>query len=822
MATLSDKEHLQINNIVHTLLEATEHFHTLVKNKEVNQSIFIFSSMVDGFEAIRHLLPSLEDATLSEQTDKMEKHVLEIARLLEQGNLLKINEMLQFSFQPLLKKISTTVDEKIGDQDQQQTYSIGVFASFANPLKFYPEPRVEAMVQESERQQVQLLFFTSDDVDFNQKEITADVCNHGDWQRVTAPFPDVINNVGSGKRSHAERKLRRLIPFMSFHVGNKFSLPKRIVQYRKYAELLVPFRVCRTAEEIHEFIESNHKVVFKALSSNRGENIFFVTKKGNRYAVLQHKKERIFNQDAFHKWVQTVILRKQGSFIVQRYIHTRTKDNEPFHIRAHVQKNGEGEWELTHIYPRVGNKRSNLSNVVTDGKVEEFHTFLIEEYGEHGIEHEQNILRLSLEVAHHLDKLYDLALDELGLDFAIDENGRYWMHEANNGPQTAYHEEKRAVNTIAYAKYIAKNGIAHTENVRKARSNTFQANYANFPLADLADRPTIGILTGKIVRDKIAIAMVRAAKEANRYLYSFTPQDIDYDEMLIRGYFYENGEWIPKIVAYPDVIFDRFKHRGDPNAKWIYEELEEIPFTNEWPAQQHKRSEIYESLLSAGYMQETLAPFQTVTRTSDFSRFLEEYEKVLLKLENGSLIKGMRSIEKRANGKYLVASRKSMREYSELSWRNKLKDWMKQNHFIVQQDTRSQDETGCPFTVHVHLIRNGHDEWERISWFAETRDVDHKHHKEDLPTFLKKHYGETAFDLEKEIDAFSTKVASTLKAVHEETTELALKMAIGPDRKVSLLDVDPNGPEMIYDADVMATKMAEYADYLLTKEPQLD
>lgn len=41
-----------------------------------------------------------------------------------------------------------------------------------------------------------------------------------------------------------------------------------------------------------------------------------------------------------------------------------------------------------------------------------------------------------IELANYLDKLHNFSFDELGIDIAIDENGRYWMHEENSGPQT--------------------------------------------------------------------------------------------------------------------------------------------------------------------------------------------------------------------------------------------------------------------------------------------------------------------------------------------------------------------------------------------------
>src|SRR5699024_4043547 len=127
----------------------------------------------------------------------------------------------------------------------------------------------------------------------------------------------------------------------------------------------------------------------------------------------------------FKNFIKNTILSKKGSYIIQRYIHTRTKEDEPYHFRSHVQKDHNGKWQITHIYPRVGNTKSNLSNISTEGRVDDFPAFLRREFGnKQGSYYEQKILELSMEVTQHLDKLYGLALNELGLDFAIDDTGR--------------------------------------------------------------------------------------------------------------------------------------------------------------------------------------------------------------------------------------------------------------------------------------------------------------------------------------------------------------------------------------------------------------
>lgn len=697
MALRSDKQLQQVNNILKTLIEATEHFKSLARNKELNQSIFIFSSIVEGFGTINNTIDSINKNKWINQKGNLEKSLLLIAKHLEQANFLKITEIIQFSLSPQLNKMQANILEKLGEQEQNKRITIGVFNALRNPRDFYTTERIQALIAESDKQNTQLLFFTSSDVDFEKKEVTAEVYIKGEWEKIHAPFPDIINNVGGGKRTHIDRKLRREIPFTSFYVGNKFSLPKRIVQYRTYAELLVPFKVCMDEEDVHLFIKENNKVVFKALTGNRGEDIYFVTKKGSRYIVLEHKKERIYNQESFNHWLDSIILKKKGSYVIQRYIHTRTKNNEPYHIRAHVQKDGSGQWILTHIYPSIGNRKSNLSNIARDGRVEDLHTFMIDQYGEKGVTYEQDILKLSLEIAHHLDKLHGLVLDELGIDFAIDETGRYWMHEANNGPQTAYHEEKRAVHTIAYARYIAENGIMHTNKEVNAKAGFFQSKLSKLPKLKDNLSISLGILIGEIVSDELAMKMVQLAQQANIRLFSFKPTDIDFDSMLIRGSFYEDGQWIEKIAEYPDVIFDRLKLRGIVNLEMIYEELEDIPFTNGFPSYLYNRSNIFEQWKNQVEYSEKLFPYQKAAKTRDVTKFIENYGKSIIKLDNISKTSNGYYIEKKNTNEYVVTIPKSQKTYRELPFQNFIKEKIEEGNFIIQKNLNEEKPLGETF-----------------------------------------------------------------------------------------------------------------------------
>lgn len=816
MIKLTEQQITQVDNIIKTLVEATEHLLLLTKQREFSKGLYTFSSIIEGFQAVTGIINHFEDEELMIKKMQIEKNIIEMGSFFEQNNLLKVHEIIQFSFLPALNNVSKIIEAKQNKKDDKKIV-IGVFHSFGNPRDFYPEPRVKALISESEKQHTELLFFTSKDVDFEKKEITADRYVNGKWERIQSKFPDVINNVGAGKRSHVERKLRRMIPFTSFHVGNKVSLPKRMLENRKYAELLVPFRICMSKEQIHDFIEKNNKTVFKALQSNRGENIFFVTKKGQRYSVLEHKKEQIMHKEMFDEWLEKIILEEKGSYIVQRYVHTRTKANEPYHFRAHVQKDGNGKWILTHIYPRVGSKKSNLSNVVNEGRVDDFHEFMMREFDENGQKYEKDILRLSIEIAMHLDKIYGFGLDELGIDLAIDENGKYWMHEANNGPQTFFHEEKRAVNTIAYAKYIAENGIFYSDNVRKSQTGMFQSNLSRLPLHQTSNKKVIGVLSGKVTDDVFMRKMAEEAEENDLSLYIFKPKDIDYDYMLIKGLVYENGEWIQKIAEYPDVIFDRLKLRGDSDANWIYEELSDIPFTNEWPVCLQSRSNIHEALSNIEELSGILISLKEVERTRDIFSALEISKKVFLKRNDWDLM-GQIHINQISQSKYIVTEKGKEIEYNGLQLLNKLREDLKEHRYILHEDPRSTLNEQH-FTLNTDIMLVEEQQWELLTVYA--REESGKIIKEeDLSSYLQSIIEENSVEnILTEMENLSNNVASSLRiALGDSVSTLSMTFAVDDNNNLKLIEANPSGSNIIPDVQALSEGIIKRANWLLKNE----
>ncbi len=715
---LKDNKLIQIKNISETLIEATEHFAKNLNNREFHQSIHIFSSIVEGYHAISQIfnIYNSDLVDIKNLLKKIERNLGLIANHLEQKDLGKITEIVQFSLLPNLNRLNNFLSSK----NKSENVTIGIYYDKINPIDAYNKQRIDALVKEGDLQQVKLLFFSSKDVDFENKKINAYIFQNRKWEKIKSNFPDVVNNIGVSakhQQSITERKLRRIIPFTSYGVGDKLFLPKVMVRHRHFAELLVPFKLITDEKIIYDYLKNEKKAVIKPISGARGENIFFIQKKGSRYTVSEHRQEKIYSQDRFNEWIQSKILSKKFSYIIQKYIECQTRDGKPFDIRIHMQKDREGNWSITKQYPRIGSRQSILSNISRGGRTEELKPFLEKEYGsKKGENYYISISKLSIDLTKYLDRIHNFSLDEIGLDLAIDKNGRFWLYEANNGPQSTYHEEERAINTIGYAIYIAKNGIIKHSKFHNNYSY-FNAKTSNLPFAEVDNRYRIGMLKSKNDDDRLAIASAYVAHYENVQFYTFTPEDIDYSEMLIKGEFYENGKWISKIIEYPNVIYDRFRLKGITGFNDVYEELEGIPFTNEFFGNPISKLEVYNKLKSTGKLNDIIIPYKKIEKIRDIFQYIDKYGEVIIKPEIGSFARGVHYIAKQEDNNYFIAEKSIEMEYNEIALRRYLNELLDSNTFIVQRYINTRTIDGNPFDIRVHMMKDGKNEWSYVNIF---------------------------------------------------------------------------------------------------------
>ncbi len=712
--SLTEKETKQIINIIDTLIEASDHFLKLIKEKKYSESLYIFSSIIEAYNVVQNEIN--KDQNLKNELLDFENRILSniknISSALEKTNLLKVNEYLQFNFIPTLKKWKDEIANHVSFDENKQI-TIGVYEDRFNPIDGYRKERLEALISEADNANANIFFFTSSDVNFDQELIAATVRDGDKWIKKDFPLPDVIHNIfpkSFTRQSKTEKKLRQLVPFTSFSFGDKLELPQRIVRNKKFAELIIPFKIINSESDVFSFLSKNKIAVLKPIRGARGENIYFVQKSGDRYRVTERRKNKIMNHNTFSTWLNATIIDhlREKTFMIQKFVEAKTKEGNPYDFRIHMQKNGEGKWQITKLYPRVGSTRSLQIEIYREGQqLLDPKYFLYEQFGDEGYEILDKMEKLAMDVTFHIDKLYGLAIDEMGLDIAIDKNKRFWMFEANNGPQTHLHETERAINTIAYCIYIAKNKIFYTNEFADSRLWKGFFNASNSKLEKVIDdRTKIGAIVGPNVNKDLIKLLSYIAEFHNITLFTFTPKDVDHHMKLIRGRQLADDDFDEKVYPYPNAIIDILNRKDE--FMFVYDELEGIPIFYS-TSEGENLLNYFDKVLNV-MDDNTFVPTKIISSVDDALQFLNEHEKVLLFHPNQSEEKYILTSEKGYN--YQLVTNSNKREMTQLTIRYFLEDILKEGNIIIQKYYAKPEFNNMSYSYNFKLMKKDKNEWE--------------------------------------------------------------------------------------------------------------
>ncbi|MGO4788776.1 YheC/YheD family protein [Paenibacillus sp. 2KB_20] len=152
-------------------------------------------------------------------------------------------------------------------------------------------------------------------------------------------------------------------------------------------------------------------------------------------------------------------------YLIQRGIHLLTYDHRPFDLRVMIQRNPEGEWEATGTVGRVAHPRKAVTNGSQGGTIYAADR-LIRASADDAKTDEllQEIDRIALAVAAAMSHTYP-ALNELGLDLAVDRDLTLWILEVNTLPDPCPFTKLKQKDTIekivsygkAYGRYYPLN-----------------------------------------------------------------------------------------------------------------------------------------------------------------------------------------------------------------------------------------------------------------------------------------------------------------------------------------------------------------------------
>lgn len=220
----------------------------------------------------------------------------------------------------------------------------------------------------------------------------------------------------------------------SFSLKNKWTKTKWLQSDRKLKPF-VPDTKPFTRASLVEMLNRYGMVYFKPTTGTGGNGIVRIVKvSGGRFRLKINTRtdEAHSVEDLFRRLQKTA---RGRSYLLQKGIYLKTSKGRPFDMRTTVQKTKQGKWVHTTMFVKLGLQNKVVTNYHQGGKLTLVEPTLRRAgYKTAEIERYKRELRtLGLETGRCFDR-YNRRFKELGLDVALDREGRLWILEVNTRP----------------------------------------------------------------------------------------------------------------------------------------------------------------------------------------------------------------------------------------------------------------------------------------------------------------------------------------------------------------------------------------------------
>lgn len=249
---------------------------------------------------------------------------------------------------------------------------------------------------------------------------------------------------------------------------------------------------------------------------------------------------------------------------------------------------------------------------------------------------------------------------------------------------------------------------------------------------DIQLGPLIGVLTDNYSSGEISpftsrtslVKQVIKAGHNKAYTFGFTPNDINWINKTINGYFLNaNGGWYRRVINFPDVIYNRLPNRraevGEEMTR-LRERLvqEGIPIFN-WSFL--NKADVYK-LLDNDIEALAHIPESVSNPTPEkMKEMLNKYSFIYFKPGTGSLGYGIYRITYRPSKGYFVRYRSSgsntllkFSSFEKLYRSLSIKHGAGLENYVAQQGIRLIEIDKCPVDFRFHMHKDGNNQWQPV------------------------------------------------------------------------------------------------------------
>ncbi|WP_079908385.1 YheC/YheD family protein [Paenibacillus sp. 32352] len=298
------------------------------------------------------------------------------------------------------------------------------------------------------------------------------------WEQREFPMPHVIyNRLTSRKlenREHVQQFLQHAKTEHHAALFNEKYLNKAEVfdALNKAADLrnYLPESHLLQHYEILKSMCAKHPVVFlKPVTGSLGKGIIRVAKQTDLSYACYFTNLNGARKQSFKSLSQLFFALsgkiKQQHYQIQQGLELISIGGCPVDFRALVQRNELGQWEVTSVVARIAGHQHFVSNLARGGRMSTVKDALAQSHSAAAAAGGASLLRrAALSIAQGIETHINAHFAELGIDLAIDTQGKVWLLEVNSKPSKEDNPPLRTQGTvrtsvkriIQYSRYAAK------------------------------------------------------------------------------------------------------------------------------------------------------------------------------------------------------------------------------------------------------------------------------------------------------------------------------------------------------------------------------
>ncbi|MHC0552908.1 YheC/YheD family protein [Salinicoccus sp. CNSTN-B1] len=350
---------------------------------------------------------------------------------------------------------------------------VGIMGAFRNPTEL---AKITSLI--CTNYGIEIVYLRPNDINIEKGTATGKLFLNNEWVKKETEIPQFIdiNPYNFKKRNREVIKYLKNKTFLSDNrkkVLNKRAFQEALEKDPKYKDFVIPTHDVKCYEDIKTHETTYHKFVLKPAGGIQGKGIYIVEKIDDKYKVGHLKEEVLFNEDEMKDFYYENIDGKK--FILQKYISSRTLQGDPFDCRLHLEKNGEGKWQIAKKYVRIGIGQKVISNMAQGGGIADVKQFLEANYGTESKVINKKLDDLGAIIPYKIEKLRGTHIMSLGVDVGIDRDGKLYIFEANDGPGTQTIVSEVAYLRSNYYKYVFDHILGIKEETKKEEDEKYTA-----------------------------------------------------------------------------------------------------------------------------------------------------------------------------------------------------------------------------------------------------------------------------------------------------------------------------------------------------------